>query len=148
MPQKLFELLKRDHRQAEKLMTQIVDGEQDRREELFESVQGALEKHMQLEEKVFYPEVKKVSELKELAADALDEHEKTKKFLSELAGMNMTSKGWMKTFTEMQEGVLHHVQDEEKKVFPGCTKYMNPQLLQQIGEKATEMKERSTARTK
>ncbi len=148
MPQKLFEILKRDHRQVEKWMTQIVEGGQDQRKALFETVEDALDKHMQLEEKLFYPEVKKVDQLKDLAQDALVEHQKTKKYLSELAGMHITTKEWLKTFTQMQEGVLHHVQDEEKKVFPGCTKYMQPQLLQQIGEKATEMKERTTARTK
>ncbi|HJV33636.1 hemerythrin domain-containing protein [Geomonas sp.] len=145
MPQKAFEILKRDHRQAEKLMTQIAEGGQEQRQDLFETLRDALQKHMQMEEKLFYPEVKKISELKDLASDAIEEHEKTKKFLSELENMHITTKEWLKSFTKMQEGVLHHVQDEEKKVFPGCTKYMQPQLLQQIGEKVTEMKERTAS---
>jgi hemerythrin superfamily protein len=145
MPQKAFEILKRDHRQAEKLMTQIAEGGQEQRQDLFETLRDALQKHMQMEEKLFYPEVKKISELKDLASDAIQEHEKTKKFLSELEGGHLTTKEWMKSFTQMQEGVLHHVQDEEKKVFPGCTKFMQPHLLQQIGEKMTEMKERTAS---
>jgi hemerythrin superfamily protein len=148
MPQKLFDVLKRDHRQVEKWMTQITEGGQEKREDLFETLQDALQKHMQMEEKLFYPEVKKVSELKDLAADAIQEHQEAKELLTKLEGMTITSKEWMKTFSELQKGVLHHVEDEEKKVFPGCTKYMQAQLLQQIGEKVTEMKERTTLKRK
>jgi iron-sulfur cluster repair protein YtfE (RIC family) len=147
MEQQLFELLKRDHRQVERWMTQIEDGAESEREDLFTTLQDALEKHMQLEEKHFYPQLKKVSELKSLAADAVEEHEQVKNFLSQLEDLDVDDDEWISIFTEMRQGILHHVQDEEKKIFPGCTKFMSAQLLRDIGEKCTEDKERtSTAR--
>ena len=145
MEQKLFELLKRDHRQVEKWMTQIEDGSERDREEVFTTLQDALEKHMQLEEKHFYPQVKKIKELKDLAVDAVEEHEKVKNFLSQLEDLDVDDDEWLTTFTEMRQGILHHVQDEEKKIFPGCTQFMNVQLLREIGEKCTEEKERSSS---
>ena len=145
MEQKLFELLKRDHRQVEKWMTQIEDGAESVREEIFTTLQDALEKHMQLEEKHFYPQVKKIPQLKDLAVDAVDEHEKVKNFLSQLEDLDVEDDEWLSTFTEMRQGILHHVQDEEKKIFPGCTQYMNPQLLKDIGEKCVDEKERVTS---
>jgi iron-sulfur cluster repair protein YtfE (RIC family) len=145
MEAKLFELLKRDHRQVEKWMTQIEDGAESEREELFTTLQDALEKHMQLEEKHFYPQLQKISQLKGLAADAADEHEKAKNFLSQLEDLDVDDDEWISTFSELREGVLHHVQDEEKKIFPACTQYMKAQLLQEIGEKCVEEKERSTS---
>jgi iron-sulfur cluster repair protein YtfE (RIC family) len=144
MAQQLFELLKRDHRQAEKWMTQIEDGPVSHREELFTTLQDALEKHMQLEEKHFYPQVKKIKELKDLAVDALEEHEEAKNFLSQLEDMDLDDEEWLTTFTEMRQGILHHVQDEEKKIFPGCTQHMDAKLLQEIGEKCIQEKERTT----
>jgi len=144
MAQQLFDLLKRDHRQVEKWMTQIEDGPESQREELFTTLQDALEKHMQMEEKHFYPQVKKVKELKDLATDALEEHEQTKNFLSQLEDMDLDDEEWLTTFTEMRQGLLHHVQDEEKKIFPGCTQHMDAKLLQEIGEKCIQEKERTT----
>jgi hemerythrin superfamily protein len=145
MAQQLFDLLKRDHRQVEKWMTQIEDGSENIREEIFSTLQDALEKHMQLEEKYFYPELKKIKELKDLAADAMQEHEQVKNFLSQIEDLDVDDDEWLTTFTEMRQGILHHVQDEEKKIFPGCTQHMNVQLLQEIGRKCTDEKERATS---
>jgi len=142
--QQLFDLLKRDHRQVEKWMTQIEDGPLNQREELFTTLQDALEKHMQLEEKHFYPQIKKIKELKDLAADALEEHETTKNFLSQLEDLDLEDEEWLTSFQEMRQGLLHHVQDEEKKIFPGCTQHMDAKLLQEIGEKCIQEKERTT----
>lgn len=144
MAQQLFDLLKRDHRQVEKWMTQIEDGPESQREELFTTLQDALEKHMQMEEKHFYPQVKKIKELKDLATDAIEEHEQAKNFLSQLEDMDLDDEEWLTTFSEMRQGILHHVQDEEKKIFPGCTQHMDAKLLQEIGEKCIQEKERTT----
>jgi hemerythrin superfamily protein len=144
MAQQLFDLLKRDHRQVEKWMTQIEDGPENQREEIFTTLQDALEKHMQMEEKHFYPQLKKISELKGMAVDAVEEHEQVKNFLSQLEDLDVDDDEWLSTFMDMRKGILHHVQDEEKKIFPGCTQYMKAQLLQEIGEKCIEEKERVT----
>ena len=145
MAQQLFELLKREHRQVEKWMAQIEDGAESEREDLFTTLQDALEKHMQMEERHFYPQLKKIKELKELAADAVEEHERAKNFLSQLEDLDVEDDEWFSAFTEMRQAILHHVQDEEKKIFPGCTQFMKAQLLQEIGEKCIEEKERSTS---
>jgi len=143
MAQQLFELLKRDHRQVEKWLSQIENGPEGEREELFSTVQDALEKHMQMEENHFYPQIKKIKEMKELAADALAEHEQTKNLLSQLEDLDVEDEEWLTTFQEMKEGIQHHVQDEEKKIFPRCTELMPQQQLKEIGQKCVEEKERS-----
>lgn len=146
MPHKLFDVLKRDHRQVEKWMTQIAEGSPGKRADIFETLQDALQKHMQMEEKLFYPEAQKFGDLKDIVKDGIEEHTGTRKFISQLNGLSVDSKEWMIAFSEMRQGVLHHVQDEEKKLFPGCTKQMPAQLLQRIGEKVTEMKEKDSSR--
>ena len=143
MAQQLFELLKRDHRQVEKWMTQIENGAEDEREELFVTLQDALEKHMQLEEKHFYPQLKKIKEMKDLATDALEEHDNAKNLLSQLEELDIEDDEWLSTFQEMREGLQHHIQDEEKKIFPKCTQLMTEQQLQEIGQKCIDEKEKS-----
>jgi hemerythrin-like domain-containing protein len=143
MTTQLFELLKRDHRQVEKWLTQIENGAEKQREEVFTTLQDALEKHMQMEEKLFYPQLKKISELKTLAADAVEEHETAKNLLSQLEEQDVEDKQWITDFQELSEGLQHHIQDEEQKIFPACTKYMPEQLLREIGQKCTDEKERT-----
>jgi hemerythrin superfamily protein len=145
MPQQLFELLKRDHRLVEKWMSQIVEGSETKKEELFPKLQDALEKHMQMEEKHFYPQLQKIQELKVLVADATEEHEKTKKILVKLDDLKPDDAKWVPTFQKLQEGLLHHIQDEEKKIFPECANLMDSKLLREIGEKCTVEKEHTQA---
>jgi hemerythrin superfamily protein len=141
MPKQLFELLKRDHRQVEKWMSQIEEGSQSKREELFPELQDALEKHMQMEEKNFYPQLQKIKELKDLAADAKEEHENTKKILVKLDDLQLDDAKWIPAFQKLQHGLLHHIQDEETKIFPECANLMDGNLLREIGEKCTAEKE-------
>ena len=70
--QQLFDLLKKDHRQAEKLMQQISSTAHDRREELFFELRRELTEHMQMEEKEFYPKLQKVAEMEDQVEDAMD----------------------------------------------------------------------------
>jgi len=114
-----------------------------KREELFITLQDALEKHMQMEEKHFYPQLKKIKDMKELVTDALEVHDNTKNFLSQLEELDIDDDEWLSTFQEMREGVQHHVQDEEKKIFPKCTQLMTDQQLQEIGQRCIDEKERS-----
>lgn len=143
MAQQLFELLKKDHRQVEKWCIQIDSGSDEDREELFVTLQDALEKHMDMEEKHFYPQIKKIKEMKELAADAIEEHEKVRNFLSQLEEIDIDDDEWISTFQEMREGLQHHIQDEEKKIFPRCSDFLSQQQLQEIGQKCLQEKERS-----
>jgi len=123
--QQLFELLKRDHRQVEQFMDQLVEGDEDQRKELFDQLNESLSLHMQLEEKFFYPRIKNAPQLKEQVQDALEEHRETKEFLQKLSKMKFDSEQWLDTLEEMQEGVLHHVEDEEDQIFPQCRDVLN-----------------------
>lgn len=139
--QQLFELLKRDHRQVEQLMDQLVEGEEDQRRELFDQLNESLSQHMQLEEKFFYPRIKTAPQLKELVQDALEEHRETKEFLQKLSKMKFDTEQWLDTLQEMQEGVLHHVEDEEDQIFPQCRNVLNASQISEITQQVTEAKE-------
>lgn len=139
----LFELLKQDHRQAEQMMEEIESASEDTRQEVFFNLKAALQEHMQLEEKHFYPPLQKIAEMKEMVQDALDEHQETKDYLSQLEEIDFDSDDWIETFDSMQEGIQHHVQDEEKKIFPKCAQLLNQEQLDKIGEKCAQEKQKA-----
>jgi len=143
MPQQLFNLLKKDHRQVEQMMKQILAATEEDRQELFVALKEALNEHLQIEEKHFYPKLKQIKEMKELVQDALNEHKEAKDHLLELEEMDVEASEWQNIFKTMQEGILHHVQDEEKKVFPKCTQLMEERQLTEIGEKCVQEKQKA-----
>lgn len=139
--QQLFEMLKRDHRQVEQLMDQLVEGEEDQRQELFEKLNESLTQHMQLEEKFFYPRIKNAPQLKDQVQDALEEHRETKEYLQKLTKLKIDSEQWLDTLEEMQEGVLHHVEDEEDQIFPQCRDVLDQSQIKEIATQVAEAKE-------
>lgn len=144
--QQLFDLLKKDHRLAEKMMKQIESASEEERENVFMSLQEALSEHMLMEEKEFYPKLKKISQMRDAVQDALDEHSETKEYLAELEEMDVDDDDWMTTFQSMREGVEHHVQDEEKEIFPECRKHLDAKAFEEIAHKCMQMKEKSSSR--
>lgn len=139
--QQLFEMLKRDHRQVEQLMDQLIEGEEDQRQELFDKLNESLTQHMQLEERYFYPRIKNAPQLKDQVQDALEEHRETKEYLQKLSRMKLESEQWLDTLEEMQEGVLHHVEDEEDQIFPQCRDVLDQSQISEIATQIAEAKE-------
>lgn len=143
--QQLFDLLKKDHRLAEKMMKQIETSAEEEREDLLMSLKETLTEHMLMEEKEFYPKLKKISAMQDKVQDALEEHSETKEYLSELEEMDVDDEEWITTFQSMKEGVLHHVQDEEKEIFPECQKHLDAKAFEDIAHKCMQMKEKSAS---
>ena len=98
---------------------------------------------MQVEEKYFYPKLKQISEMKEQVQDALQEHKEAKEFLAELEEMGTDAPEWQDTFSQMQQGIQHHVQDEEQKIFPQCTQFISDRQLDQIAQQCIQDKEKA-----
>jgi len=146
MPQQkepqLFDLLKKDHRQVEQIMSQLEDVSEEQREELFSALQDEYTEHCQLEEKFFYPQLQKVNELKELAEDALEEHGQTKDLLAQLEDLLDEEDEFDSTFEEFRDAVQHHVKEEENKVFRRCTDFISDQQLRDIAMKCVQEKEK------
>lgn len=142
--QQLFDLLKKDHRQAEKLMQQISSAAHDKREELFFELRRELTEHMQMEEKEFYPKLQKVAEMEDQVEDALQEHKEAREYLADLEDFDQDEDDWTSSFQDMQEAIQHHVEDEEEEIFPACREHLGEEQLAEIAQKCQQIKEKST----
>lgn len=143
----LFDLLKKDHREVEKLMKQIESASHEKRESIFEVLKQELTLHMQIEEKEFYPKLQKVQEMKDRMEDAIQEHREVKEYLSELEDLDQDEDEWLSSFQDMQEAIQHHVEDEEEEIFPDSKKYLSEEQLSEIAQKCQQMKEKSQQKT-
>lgn len=95
----------------------------------------ALEIHAQLEEEIFYPALRAVSE-SEALKKALPEHNEMKRLIGLLRGMQPTDTRYDSTFMELMRDVLHHVADEETQILPEAERLLHDQLSE-LGGKMT-----------
>ncbi len=97
----------------------------------------ALEVHAQLEEEIFYPAVRNVTQ-SELIAKALDEHHEMRRLIGLLRQMEPEARDYDETVATLMRDVMHHVADEETLVLPEAERL----LADQLGELGMQMTKR------
>jgi iron-sulfur cluster repair protein YtfE (RIC family) len=144
----VFTLLKADHKKVAGILEKI-DSTTERgvktREELFTQLKTELDVHAQIEETIFYPELKKADETRDITLEAYEEHRLVKQLLGELAEMDKGDEQWTARFTVLKENVEHHVEEEEDEMFPKARKVLSAEQAEDLGtrmeaEKNKELK--------
>ena len=74
--------------------------------------------HAQIEEEIFYPDVKLALKDKLLVPEATVEHAGVKGLLSELAGIEPNGEMYDAKVKVLSEYVKHHVKEEQNEMFP------------------------------
>jgi hemerythrin superfamily protein len=97
------------------------------KEGLVKTACTALEVHAQLEEEIFYPALRAVTQ-NEALKKSVPEHDEMRRLIAELRSMAPTDAGYDDTFMELIRDVLHHVADEETVVLPEAERLLSGQL--------------------
>lgn len=123
-------LLESDHRKVEELFAKIEKAEGDARTPFITELEASLEAHMQLEEDVVYPAMGPV-----VGAEAVEEgnkeHELARKALADMVALAPDEPGFGGAMEAVKAGIEHHVEEEEKEVFPTLRKEA-PELLREM----------------
>jgi len=142
-------LLREDHRKVKKLFSEyekLEDGE-ERKAELFQTIQKELTIHAQIEEELFYPALEKIDdeETKELVLEAHEEHKIVKTLLAELSRMTPEDEGFDAKVKVLMDSVKHHADEEEEELFPCFEEDVPKESRDQISEQLRARKEELTA---
>jgi hemerythrin superfamily protein len=116
-------LLKEDHRAVEKLFKEFEAAKGDgRKEKLARRICLELSIHTKIEEEIFYPACEgKVDE--DLLKEAFVEHDAAKLLIAEIEAGNGQSDDFFDAKVQvLSEQIDHHVQEEEKELFPEVRK--------------------------
>jgi len=143
-----YQTLMKDHRNVEDLFQKIEktdDGQHKEREQLFGKLREELELHTEIEERLFYPEMKKHHGTKELVGEALEEHGEVKRLLKELAKLSPGEERWSDMIEELDHAVQHHVREEEEQMFPAARREISESRANELGRQIEEMKQRAGA---
>lgn len=138
----VFEILKQDHQEMSQMMSDLLEADEDEREGLFFQLSEELNKHMNLEEKYFYPPLESPEETSDLISDARDEHDEIRQLLQELEEEDIESDEWLSKLEELQEAKDHHVDEEEKELFKQARKVLGTETLREISSKVMAEKEK------
>jgi len=127
------EMLKRQHRQVEKLFAQL-DGEKsaDGRRKTFERIADALAIHATIEERHFYPAVN-AEQTEDILLESVEEHLEIKRVIADLLALETVDETYEAKVKVLQEDVEHHVEEEETVLFPKVEKLFDEETLETLG---------------
>jgi hemerythrin superfamily protein len=139
---KATDLLKKQHRQVEKLFKQCENAKQSRqRRELMDQIIEMLKMHTRIEEEIFYPSVRELGSGKaeDMIDEALEEHHVVDLVLAELPKVDPEDERFEAKITVLSELVDHHVEEEEGEMFPMAEKKLGAERIKELGQQMEQM---------
>jgi hemerythrin-like domain-containing protein len=139
-------LLKQDHQEAKEMLEELSEmGERaaKRRMEMVSEIALALKAHMQIEEQIFYPAFKEAAAKKEdqkLYYEAVEEHYAADVVLQDVLKADASALSFGGKVKVLKELVEHHIEEEEKTMFPHARKVMSKEELQELGVEMADMR--------
>ncbi|MBE7368709.1 hemerythrin domain-containing protein [Ramlibacter pallidus] len=119
-------LLDDEHNEAIAMFEQYKAAHDARRRQVIASeIRQALLVHMQIEEEIFYPAFQRATGDQELLQDANKEHAEARELLAKIEGDRQDAR----LMLELEDAILHHVNDEREKMFPKARATKNLDLM-------------------
>jgi hypothetical protein len=132
-------LLDDDHNQVIRLFEQYKAAHDGRRQQVLASrIREELMVHMQIEDEIFYPAFHQATGDEELLQDARQEHQEARELLLKIEADRQNAR----LMLDLEDAILHHVNDEREKMFPKAraTKGMDlMQLADQLAARKAEL---------
>lgn len=127
---KANDLLIRQHRDVQKLFERLEKGAGNRLE-LLRELASKLAAHMRIEEEIFYPRVREL--LEDQVLESLEEHTVAAFALKRLASVGIDHGTFEAKLKALKDVIEHHVEEEEKEMFPRIARAMDSGDLEEIG---------------
>ena len=126
-PSDALTLLANDHQEVNKLFKayeKLVkdEAEGDERREIAQQICEMLTTHAEIEEEIFYPALREALDADDLLDEAEVEHATVKDLISQIESMDPDDELYDAKVTVLGEYVQHHVNEEEKEIFPKARK--------------------------
>jgi iron-sulfur cluster repair protein YtfE (RIC family) len=140
-------LLKQDHNKVKHILEELLNTTaraKAKRRELLHTLKQELQIHEKVEEKLFYPKLKK-GDSKEQIIEAYEEHHLVDKLLEEIENTEVNDEAWKAKVTVLQENLVHHIKEEEGEIFKQAEKKLGKTALNKMGEEIQAMKEEEMA---
>lgn len=141
MAVKLFDTLKKEHREVKDSLKKLKKDDSSSEDRL-DMISKSLRIHMKGEEKYFYPALYEFEELRELIIEAMDEHKIAKRALKKLTRTDYDEEGFEARAKLLHDLIEHHTNEEENQIFPKSEKVVGEEQLMKMEEDYMDYKER------
>ena len=138
-----IQLLEQQHREVEKLFEQFEnagDRAKKTKQQVAKKIMDRLAAHATIEEKIFYPATKD-ARTEEILHEAAEEHLAAKRIIADLVEKDLDDEVFEAKVSVLKEQIEHHVEEEEKELFPKVKKLLDQEQLEELGQRMKAMYE-------
>jgi hemerythrin-like domain-containing protein len=132
----IFDTLIEEHNRMRDMMEEVV--ERGEKGQTFEDLRQLLEVHMRGEEEYLYPETR-MGGLVHKTLESIEEHHIAKVIIAELERMNGMEENWQAKFEVLQEVTEHHLDEEEKELFPQARQLITSGKQRELDQQYREL---------
>jgi hypothetical protein len=136
----VYDLLHKDHERVRSLFQKLEETNEENikeRETLFENLRKELIAHSHAEQKLFYSKLK----TQDLMDEGVHEHKEIETMLNKLDNLAIDSPEWNRKLLNLKEKVEHHVQEEEKEIFPRAKKTIPGNIAYDLVSQISQLEE-------
>jgi sporulation protein YlmC with PRC-barrel domain/hemerythrin-like domain-containing protein len=138
----IYQILKDEHDKVLSLFDEAIrNGSRD----TFMQIKDELDTHLNGEEELLYPVLKKENRTHDITMEGYQEHHVAKVLLSELDSMSEKDEMWTSKLKVLKENVKHHVEEEEKEMFPASRNVLSEQRAEELAEQYLAFKDKYRA---
>ncbi|MCM2282759.1 MAG: hemerythrin domain-containing protein [Bdellovibrionaceae bacterium] len=139
----IYDALKKDHDKVKEMIDRLVhsaDADDNTRSGLIRQIRDALLPHARAEEAVLYNSLRSINETKDVVKHSYAEHLEIEGYLRSLQAMQGVGADWTKTVQKLQQALLHHIQEEEGRVFTAARQVLAEDEARMMGQAFEQMK--------
>lgn len=135
-----IKFLLKEHNKIRKIFTKITTKSREvTKKKMFDLLCKDLVRHEKMEQKIWYPYLKKHINLKNKINHLIKEEKTAAKIIKKFKKIKNLKK-WEKKFITFKKDVSHHANEEETKLFPNVKKELENNELKMIGNKLKKFK--------
>jgi hemerythrin superfamily protein len=130
-------MLEKQHREVEQSFATALGTEDPKiRRTALRDIEQQLTMHTDIEEAIFYPAVSGIGTEKatDMILEAVEEHHVVKLVLKELPKVDPKADSFEAKMTVLKELVAHHVEEEEKEMFPLAERKLGAERSMELAE--------------
>ena len=138
----IYELIKQDHDKVKGLLNDLllVSEKDDLRSRLIDQIRDEIIPHSRAEESVFYNSLRALDVSKDIVMHGYGEHVEIETLLRTLQLKDIVDANWRKTAIKLRETLIHHIDEEEDKIFTVAKKVFTRDEAVMMGYAFEELK--------
>jgi hemerythrin-like domain-containing protein len=142
----ILRLIEDEHDEAKSVFRRLSKAEGRQAAELWSELKQKLILHEELEERLFYPQLKQAPQAYDLVLEGYQEHHVMDVLIEEISLLKPGDEAWQPKIKVLQENTEHHIEEEESELFPKVRKIWDTDERKRLGEQWQAEKElRQTA---